>query len=100
VRWLKTIAATFREQTPYDAAIHTRNQLQHGFWMLQLQPAQIIKGQCRRLDPLRKNTAGGRLMLCKAFLATVAVCLDSATRRCEWPLGFCFAKSCPVWARN
>ena len=44
MRWLKIIAAMIRNQTPYDAAIHTRNQLQHGSWVLQLQPAQIIKG--------------------------------------------------------
>jgi hypothetical protein len=30
--------------TPYDEALHTRNQLQHGSWLLQLQPVQIVKG--------------------------------------------------------
>jgi hypothetical protein len=40
--------------------------------------------------------SSGRLVLCKAFLAIAAVCLDSAARRCDEPLGFCFAKSCPV----
>jgi hypothetical protein len=34
-----------RSQTPYDAAIHTRNQLQHGSWVLQLQPIQIVKNK-------------------------------------------------------
>jgi hypothetical protein len=43
MRWLKIIAAMMRNKTPYDAAIHTRNQLQHGSWVLQLQPAQIVK---------------------------------------------------------
>ena len=43
MRWLKIIAAMIRNQTPYDAAIHTRNQLQHGSWVMQLQPVQIIK---------------------------------------------------------
>jgi len=40
---LKIIAAMIRNQTPYDAAVHTRNQLQHGSWVMQLQPVQIIK---------------------------------------------------------
>jgi hypothetical protein len=44
MRWLKIIAAMIRNRTPYDAAIHTRNQLRHGYWVLQLQPIQIIKG--------------------------------------------------------
>jgi transposase len=43
MRWLKIIAAMIRNQTPYDAAVHTRNQLQHGSWVMQLQPVQIIK---------------------------------------------------------
>lgn len=43
MRWLKIIAAMIRNQTPYDAAVHTRNQLQHGSWVMQLQPIQIIK---------------------------------------------------------
>lgn len=38
MRWLKILAAMIRNQTPYDAALHTRNQLQHGSWVLQLQP--------------------------------------------------------------
>jgi hypothetical protein len=45
MRWLKIIAAMIRNQTPYDAAIHTRNQLQHGSWVLQLQPIQIVKNK-------------------------------------------------------
>ena len=44
MRWLKIIAAMIRNQTPYDAAIHTRNQPQHGSWVMQLQPVQIAKG--------------------------------------------------------
>jgi hypothetical protein len=45
MRWLKIIAAMVRNQTPYDAAIHhTRNQLQHGSWVMQLRPVQIMKG--------------------------------------------------------
>jgi transposase len=38
MRWLKIIAAMIRNQKPYDAATHTRNQLQHGSWVMQLQP--------------------------------------------------------------
>jgi transposase len=44
MRWLKIIAAMIRNQTPYDAAIHTRNQLKHGSWVMQLQPVPIVKG--------------------------------------------------------
>ena len=44
MRWLKIIAAMIRNQTPYDEATHTRNQLQHGSWVLQLQPVQTVKG--------------------------------------------------------
>jgi hypothetical protein len=40
MRWLKILAAMIRNQTPYDAALHARNQLQHGSWVLQLQPDQ------------------------------------------------------------
>ena len=43
MRWLKIIAAMMRNQTPYDAAIHTRNQLQHGSWVLQLHPVKVVK---------------------------------------------------------
>ena len=42
-----------------------------------------------------KKTAVGRLVLCKAFLATAAVCLDSAARRCGLLLRFCFRKTVP-----
>ena len=45
-------------------------------------------------------TAVGRLVLCKAFLAIAAVCLDSAARRCGLLLRFCIHKTCPGWARN
>jgi len=44
MRWLKIIAAMIHNQTPYNAAIRTRNQLQHGPWVMQLQPVQIVKG--------------------------------------------------------
>jgi hypothetical protein len=39
-------------------------------------------------------TAVGRLVLCKAFLAIAAVCLDSAARRCGLLLRFCIHKTC------
>lgn len=45
MRWLKIIAAMIRNGTPYDEALHTRSQLQHGSWVLQLQPIQILKGE-------------------------------------------------------
>ena len=43
MRWLKIIAAMMRNQTPYDAAIHTRNQLQQGSWVMHLQPVKVVK---------------------------------------------------------
>jgi hypothetical protein len=43
----------------------------------------------------QKITAVRRLVLCKAFLAIAAVCLDSAARRCGWLLEFCFRKTVP-----
>jgi hypothetical protein len=45
-------------------------------------------------QPLK--TAVGRLMLCKPFLATAAVWLDSAARRCGLRLRFCVRKTCPA----
>ena len=42
------------------------------------------------------ETAVGRLVLCKPFLATAAVWLDSAARRCELRLRFCVRKTCPA----
>jgi len=47
MRWLKIVAAMIRNQTPYDAALHTRNQLQHGSWILQLQTLRPEKGDAR-----------------------------------------------------
>jgi len=42
------------------------------------------------------KTAVGRLTLCKPFLATAAVWLDSVARCCRSHLGFCFRKTCPA----
>ena len=42
------------------------------------------------------KTAVGRLVLCKPFLATAAVWLDSAARCCELRLRFCVRKTCPA----
>lgn len=44
MRWLKIVAAMIRTRTPYDPALHTRNQLQHGSWILKLQPVPIPNG--------------------------------------------------------
>lgn len=41
------------------------------------------------------KTAVGRLVLCKPFLATAAVWLDSAARRCGLRLRFCVRKTVP-----
>jgi hypothetical protein len=45
-------------------------------------------------QPLK--TAVGRLVLCKPFLATAAVWLDSAARCCGLRLRFCVRKTCPA----
>ena len=37
-RWLKILWKMWQEQKPYDPERHARNQLQHGSWLLQLQP--------------------------------------------------------------
>ena len=42
------------------------------------------------------KTAVGRLLLCKPFLATAAVWLDSAARRCGLRLRFFVRKTCPA----
>jgi hypothetical protein len=42
------------------------------------------------------ETAVRRLVLCKAFLAIAAVCLDSAACHRGWLLGFCVRKTCPA----
>ena len=49
-------------------------------------------------QPLK--TAAGRLMLCKPFLATAAVWLDSAARRCGLRLRFCVRKTVPGFGRK
>ncbi len=38
-RWLKILAAMCRRKEPYDEAKHTKNQAQHGSWVLTLNPA-------------------------------------------------------------
>jgi len=37
-RWLKILWKMWTSRTPYDEALHTRNQLAHGSWNLQLTP--------------------------------------------------------------
>jgi len=46
------------------------------------------------------KTAAGRLVLCKAFLAIAAVCLDSAARRCGLLLRFCVGKTVPCFGHE
>ena len=46
------------------------------------------------VQPLK--TAVGRLVLCKPFLATAAVWLDSGARYCGLRLRFCVRKTCPA----
>jgi transposase len=38
-RWLKILWKMWQSHTVYDADLHTRNQLKHGSWVLQLQHA-------------------------------------------------------------
>jgi transposase len=38
-RWLKILWKMWQSHTPYDADLHTRNQLKHGSWVLKIQPA-------------------------------------------------------------
>jgi transposase len=38
-RWLKILWKMWQTGTPYDSELHTRNQLQHGSWVLKIQSA-------------------------------------------------------------
>jgi transposase len=38
-RWLKIIWKMWQTHTPYDEALHTRNQTKHGSWILALNPS-------------------------------------------------------------
>lgn len=38
-RWLKILWKMWQTKTPYDEALHTRNQTQHGSWVLHLNPS-------------------------------------------------------------
>jgi hypothetical protein len=38
-RWLKILWKMWQTRTPYDEALHTRNQTKHGSWVLCLKPA-------------------------------------------------------------
>jgi transposase len=38
-RWLKILWKMWQTRTPYDEALHTRNQTSHGSWVLQFKPA-------------------------------------------------------------
>lgn len=37
-RWLKILWKMWQTGTPYDEALHTRNQVKHGSWLIRLQP--------------------------------------------------------------
>lgn len=39
-RWLKILWKMWQTNTPYDEALHTRNQVKHGSWLIRLQPHQ------------------------------------------------------------
>lgn len=38
-RWLKILWKMWQTRSPYDAALHAKNQLKHGSWVLQVNPA-------------------------------------------------------------
>lgn len=38
-RWLKILWKIWQSRTPYDEALHTQNQVQHGSWVLQFKPS-------------------------------------------------------------
>lgn len=38
-RWLKILWKMWQDRTPYDEALHTRNQTEHGSWVLSLKAA-------------------------------------------------------------
>jgi transposase len=38
-RWLKILWKMWQERLPYDEARHTRNQIQHGSWVIRLNPS-------------------------------------------------------------
>ncbi len=38
-RWLNILWKMWQSHTPYDEALHTRHQIQHGSWVLALKPA-------------------------------------------------------------
>lgn len=40
-RWLKILWKMWQTGTPYDEALHTRNQVKHGSWLLALQPPPV-----------------------------------------------------------
>ena len=37
-RWLKIIWKMWQTHTPYNAELHLKNQLEHGSWVLQVNP--------------------------------------------------------------
>ena len=39
LRWLKILWKMWQTRQPYNAELHTRNQIQHGSWVLKLNPA-------------------------------------------------------------
>jgi hypothetical protein len=38
-RWIKIIWKMWQTRTRYDADLHMKNQIAHGFWVLQMNPA-------------------------------------------------------------
>jgi transposase len=44
LRWLKILWSMWQNHTPYDEALHTRNQIKHGSWVIQLLPEPSTAG--------------------------------------------------------
>ena len=42
-RWLKILWKMWQTRKPYDEALHTRNQTEHGSWVIRLLPPAPAK---------------------------------------------------------
>ncbi len=51
-RWLKILWKMLQTKTPYDEALHTRNQTKHGSWVVALLPHRSSQNSVHNLDPV------------------------------------------------
>lgn len=45
-RWLKILWTMWQNRTPYNEALHTRNQVRHGSWVVTLTPSEVPVEPC------------------------------------------------------